>query len=454
LHFDFVAAIFRLRKSLEFYISISQTEVCGYQNRNSGTYSKGERNEISSSVLSRLLHKSSAVFLPFVMTIYFFFCFFSSPTLLNAAPSEQKKNNSSWTVDLVVNGMSEEAEDSGGVIRINANFDEKNKNAQGTPLADYQPDEKKGQRIVEDDPDLLEGSFYIEGESVKGKWRLIFPDNILIWGKSAKGKYAELISSKFLDEVTTPFAFNFKIEGIKGSRTAKDVKILAEFVPEGSTETYRDSVSLTVLQTQFALSFDDGPLPDKTDKIVRALNSFYYNGEPVKAAFFQIGAKIHKFGELTRFVDLNGHLVGNHTQYHERYGHETLQDKSIKEDIVLCQEEIQKALGKETPKIIRNRSLWEEERFDRMALELGYKICHGEMLQDWETPNDVNKVEEKAVEVLSAWNTRDNPQLHPYPAILIFHEFPEVTYDHIGEIVRYLQNRGFELVNFDPDQIY
>jgi peptidoglycan/xylan/chitin deacetylase (PgdA/CDA1 family) len=413
-----------------------------------------ERDKIRSIVLIRMLKKLTQVLFPFALIVFLIFLFSFSPGFLNASESRQENDNPTWTVNLMVNGMSEEAEDSGGVIRINADFDEKNRNAQGNPLADYQPDEKKGHRIVEDDPDLLGESFSIEGKSGKGKWKLIFPDNIIIWGKSSKGKYSELISSKFSDEVAIPFTCNFKVEGIKGSRTTNDAKILAEFIPDGSKEVYRDSVSLTVLETKFVLSFDDGPLPDKTDKIVRALQNLYYNGEPVKAAFFQIGAKIHKFGELTRFVDRNGHLVGNHTQYHERYGHETLPDKTIREDIDLCQEEIRKTLGKEPLKIIRNRSLWEEERFDRMALEMGYKICHGEMLQDWESPNDPKKVEDRAVEVLSGWNTKDNPQQHPYPTILIFHEFPEVTYDHIGEIVRYLQDRGFELVNFDSDQIY
>jgi len=401
-----------------------------------------------------MLNKSTHVFLPFTLILSFIFHLFFYPILLNASELGHENNNSSWAVNLLVNGMSEEAEDWGGVIRINADFDEKNKNAKGNPLADYQPDEKRGHRIVEDDPDLMVGSLSIKGESVKGKWRLIFPDNIMIWEKSSKAKYTVLISSKFSDGVAIPFTCDFKIEGIKGSRTTNDANILVEFIPEGSKEVYRDSVLLTVLETKFALSFDDGPLPDKTDKIVRALKNFYYNGEPVKAAFFQIGAKIHKFGELTRFVDQNGHLVGNHTQYHERFGHETLPDKTIREDIILCEEEIRKALGKEPLKIIRNRSLWQEERFDRMAQEMGYEICHGEMLQDWESPSNLKEVEEKAEQVLSNWNTKDNPQLHPYPAILIFHEFPEVTYDHIGEIVRYLQDRGFELVDFDPDQIY
>gem|GEM_PF-6325822 len=42
--FEVVAAIFRLRKLLVFNISISQTKVCGYENLNSDTPSKGRGN--------------------------------------------------------------------------------------------------------------------------------------------------------------------------------------------------------------------------------------------------------------------------------------------------------------------------------------------------------------------------------------------------------------------------
>lgn len=402
---------------------------------------KGERVKYTRVLLSIFLFPLSLVFFP-------------PSACLGASEPGRDKGTSRFSVNLVVDSMSEEMEDTGGVIRINSDFDEKNKDAKGNPLADYQPDVKKGDRIEEDDPNLKDASLSIEGESVKGKWRLTFPENIMIWEKSHDGRYVELISSKFQDEILTPFTCKLKIEGIKGSQTTNDVRIVAEFVPVNLKETYQDSVLLTVLETKFVLTFDDGPLPDKTDKIVRALMNFYYNGEPVKAAFFEIGAKIEKFGELTRFVDRNGHVVGNHTQYHERYGHNVLPDKMIKEDIDSCEEEIRHALGKEPVKIIRNRSLAHEDKFDQIAKEMGYKICRGEMLGDWETSTNLTQIEENALRVLESWNTRENPKLHPYPAILIFHEFPEVIYDHIGEIIRYLQDRGFELVNFDPEQIY
>ncbi len=381
-------------------------------------------------------------------------CSFPSSACGGASVQGRDQGTYRYVVNLVVDSMSEEMEDTGEVIRINSDFDEKNKNAQGNPLSDYQPDEKKGDRIEEDDPNLKDASLSIKGESANGKWRLTFPENIMIWKRTGNGEFEKLISAKLSDEVPIPFACNLKIEGIKGSQTTNDVRILAEFTPAKSKETYRDSVSLTVLETKFVLTFDDGPLPDKTDKIVRVLKNFYCDGEPVKAAFFEIGAKINKFGELTRFVDLNGHLVGNHTQYHERYGHNVLPDVMIREDIDSCEEAIRQALGKEPVKIIRNRSLANEDRFDRAAKEMGYKICRGEMLNDWESSSNFTQIQERAVRILESWNTKENPRLHTYPVILIFHDFPEATYDHIGEVIRYLQDQGFELVNFDPEQIY
>ena len=355
-------------------------------------------------------------------------------------------------MNLVVDGMSEEAEDSGGVIRVNADFDENNMNAEGNPLADYQPDEKEGHRITADDPNLLHGSLLVSG-SGEGRWRLIFSENTKVWRKKKGGKYAELISSRFSKKVKLPFSCEFKVEGIKASQLTNDVRILAEFTPAKSKETYRDSVFLTVLETQFAVTFDDGPLPEKTDKIVRALSRFYYDGEPVRAAFFHIGVKIKKFGDLTQFVHQHGHLVLNHTHYHAHFGYRMLNDEEIRDDIVLCEEEIRRVLGREPEKILRSRALREDKRFEKEVRRLGYKICSGELLDDWEA-SSVEEIQARAEEILKSWNTREDPRQHPYPAILIFHEFPELTYDHIGEIISYLQDRGFVLVNFDSNLIY
>jgi peptidoglycan/xylan/chitin deacetylase (PgdA/CDA1 family) len=365
-------------------------------------------------------------------------------------------------VNLVVDEMWEGSEDSGGVIRVNADFDEQNKNKEGNPLSDYQPDEKEGHRIVGDDPNLKDASLKIRGEAGagrggsfpgKGRWRLIFPENVRVWEKIDDSSHAEIISSRFSETVGLPFFCELKIEGIKGSQAANDVRISAEFVPTGSETSCADSVFLTVLDTKFALTFDDGPTPEKTEKIVRTLGKFYSGGEPVRAAFFQIAAKIHKFPDLTRFVDSNGHLVFNRALALERRARARMTARDIDFFNDTATTEIYTALGRKPERIIRGRYSKEGDRFEREAGKAGATVCGGELVFDFRAAT-VEVVRGKAEEILKAWNTRENPQLHPYPAILIFHEFPEVTHNYIGEIVSYLQDRGFMLVNFDLELAY
>jgi hypothetical protein len=61
--FDFVAAIFRLRKLLEFNKQFSQTKVCGYKKPNYDTVSlwrggRGERSFKMSALLTLQVHRA------------------------------------------------------------------------------------------------------------------------------------------------------------------------------------------------------------------------------------------------------------------------------------------------------------------------------------------------------------------------------------------------------------
>jgi len=393
-----------------------------------------------------------AAALPWVLCLVLDLALCSSVLGVESPEKSEGRKDPAFSVNLIIDRMSEGAEDSGTVIRVNADFDEKNNNKEGNPLADYQPDQKRGHRITPDDPNLLDGSLSVVG-SGEGKWRLLHPDKIKVWLKRDGSDYEELDSSWFPKSAAAQISCDFKIEGIRESQLTNDVKILAEFVSAESGKTCRDSAFLTVLETRFVLTFDDGPLPEKTDRIVRALSSFYCEGEPVRAAFFQIGVKIEKFGDLTRFAHQHGHLVLNHTYRHAHFGYRMLNDGEIREDILLCEEAIYRALAKEPVKIIRSRALREDKRFEKEARMMGYRFCTGELLDDWEAES-IEEIQTRAEEILESWNTRENPGLHPYPSILVFHEFPQLICDHIGEIISYLQDRGFVLVDFDPDLIY
>ena len=64
-----------------------------------------------------------------------------------------------------------------------------------------------------------------------------------------------------------------------------------------------------------ALTFDDGPLPGSTDRILDLLAEVN-----VKAAFFVIGRRAEQQSELVRRIHEEGHVIGNHTYDHPTHG--------------------------------------------------------------------------------------------------------------------------------------
>jgi peptidoglycan/xylan/chitin deacetylase (PgdA/CDA1 family) len=59
------------------------------------------------------------------------------------------------------------------------------------------------------------------------------------------------------------------------------------------------------------LTFDDGPIPDVTDFVLKTLNSF-----KAKATFFCIGDNIVKHPQVFERLLADGHRIGNHTYNH------------------------------------------------------------------------------------------------------------------------------------------
>ena len=60
-----------------------------------------------------------------------------------------------------------------------------------------------------------------------------------------------------------------------------------------------------------ALTFDDGPNPRYTPRILALLQRYH-----VKATFFEEGREVEAHPELSRLVAAQGHILGNHTLTH------------------------------------------------------------------------------------------------------------------------------------------
>ncbi len=84
----------------------------------------------------------------------------------------------------------------------------------------------------------------------------------------------------------------------------------------GRTVTVNSVADLRLRPHEVALTFDDGPMPGKTEKVLAALDT-----AGVKATFFMVGQMARSYPALARKVAARGHTIGTHTQNHANLAH-------------------------------------------------------------------------------------------------------------------------------------
>ena len=97
----------------------------------------------------------------------------------------------------------------------------------------------------------------------------------------------------------------------------------------------RRLVKMLSQQQKIILTFDDGPHPRTTPKILKILKD-----RNLKAVFFVLGLQVEKYPHLVKQIADEGHIIGNHSYDHKNF-------TKISEEQVL--EQIQK-----TNKLIKN----------------------------------------------------------------------------------------------------
>src|SRR6202011_35496 len=71
--------------------------------------------------------------------------------------------------------------------------------------------------------------------------------------------------------------------------------------------------SLPLEDKEVVLTFDDGPLPPYTSRVLEPVPA-----EGVKATFFMVGRQARAFPDMVRKVYNEGHTVASHSQNHPR----------------------------------------------------------------------------------------------------------------------------------------
>jgi len=138
-----------------------------------------------------------------------------------------------------------------------------------------------------------------------------------------------------------------------------------------------------------SLTFDDGPNPDATPRILNALGE-----HGVKATFFILGAYAERWPELVRRAVNEGHQIGNHGYFHRK-----LHLKSpfyVRRDITLGKRAIEHA-GVESPRFFRAPHGFRSPWVTRIAQSLGERTI-GWSLGVWDSDcPGVNAIVERTV---------------------------------------------------------
>ena len=109
-------------------------------------------------------------------------------------------------------------------------------------------------------------------------------------------------------------------------------------VPEswGHSVVYRGPTN----EKTVALTFDDGPDPRFTPKILNELDKYH-----VRATFFMIGKEMEAHPEIVKDIVKRGHVIGNHTYTHP---HDIKADTAsqVRQELRLCERVIERLTGK------------------------------------------------------------------------------------------------------------
>jgi peptidoglycan/xylan/chitin deacetylase (PgdA/CDA1 family) len=147
------------------------------------------------------------------------------------------------------------------------------------------------------------------------------------------------------------------------------------------SKIFGPAITHTNSPRKLAVTFDDGPNPTMTPKLLDLLDR-----HKTRATFFVIGKFAHEHPELLRETVARGHVVGNHTHSHPNLFWSSA--AQTRDELRRCQDAITSALNA-PPKFFRPPFGWRNPWLAAVARELQLKVVTWTLLPgDWRAPTD------------------------------------------------------------------
>ena len=177
---------------------------------------------------------------------------------------------------------------------------------------------------------------------------------------------------------------------------------------------------------QIAITFDDGPNPEYTMKLLEGLKK-----RGVKATFFVLGEEVERYPDILKAAYDDGHLIGVHSYQHVNFGR--IGDAAALEQVEKTRQAIYDVTGEYTGYIRPPYGCWKKELDQELPMiEVLWDIDP----LDWAT-KDADTVVQRVL------------QKCPDGSIILLHDASESSVCAAFTIIDTLQKQGYEFVTVD-----
>ena len=175
-----------------------------------------------------------------------------------------------------------------------------------------------------------------------------------------------------------------------------------------------------------AFTFDDGPHPNVTPRILQTLKE--YN---IKSTFFMLGNQVEKYPDIAKQVADNGHEIGNHTYNHPNL--RKLSNEEMMEEIRSTNEIITLTTGEEPTLLRPPYGIYTNE-------VLNYATTNGYSTILWSVDSlDWKSKDASAINSVVTQHTTNG-------SIVLMHDIYAETADALPQLIQSLQMNGYEFI--------
>jgi peptidoglycan-N-acetylglucosamine deacetylase len=179
-----------------------------------------------------------------------------------------------------------------------------------------------------------------------------------------------------------------------------------------------------------AITFDDGPVPGRTEKILEILNR-----HRAHATFFCIGNRVDEHPALVKRIYDEGHLLGNHSYWHGKT-FDLQSSTKIEKELMDTDSALKKAVGV-TPRFFRPPYGVTNPMVADAVRQRGYETI-GWSIRSFDTMSqDSNALMKRVTKSLKGGD------------MILFHDYCDVTIEILPALLDHISKLGLKIVRAD-----